>query len=134
MGAWGTAPFDNDTAADFLWEVEESGIAAIADALANAVANKDDLQAPDADSAVAAAALVAAARDGCTDMIPSSAIEQFHRLRGSIAADRSLAEQSLTVLDAVLGPNSELADLWAETDEADIWRTSIAELKARIGS
>jgi hypothetical protein len=36
------------------------------------------------------------------------------------------------VLDRVVGPNSELRELWEETDEADAWSAAMKELRGRL--
>src|SRR5918996_298232 len=67
MGAWGAGIFDNDDAADWVYELEQAGddsvlaetLAAVANAGADAY-----VEAPDAAAALAAAAVVAAALTG----------------------------------------------------------------------
>ena len=57
MGAWGSGPFENDDACDWLDELADSGVAALREALALADA-ADYLEAPDGSVVVAAAEVV----------------------------------------------------------------------------
>ncbi|MFC8095227.1 DUF4259 domain-containing protein [Streptomyces sp. NPDC057301] len=64
MGTWGVHPFDNDTAADFANDLDDAAMAErqslVRRALLRAAGDRDYLEAPEAEEAVAAAALVAA--------------------------------------------------------------------------
>jgi Domain of unknown function (DUF4259) len=59
MGAWAASAFGNDTAMDWVAELERSGAHAVTAALAAAVEADEYLEAPEAEEAVAAAEVVA---------------------------------------------------------------------------
>jgi Domain of unknown function (DUF4259) len=60
MGAWGSEPFDNDTAADWAWELDDSSDwEVVRSALNEALEPGDFLDADVATSAIAAASVVA---------------------------------------------------------------------------
>ena len=65
MGAWGRGSFDNDDAADWVYEFERDGAAAVASALRQAAALGEDdyLEAPEASQAIV----------GTTKVIPAAA-------------------------------------------------------------
>lgn len=63
MGAWGVKPFENDDAADFVYQVESDGLDAILAGL-DAAATADYCEADQGAQAVAAAALAASPRYG----------------------------------------------------------------------
>ena len=48
--------------------------------------------------------------------------------------DHQLIAAALRALDRVRSDDSELADLWAEADEAAAWRNSLAGIEARLRS
>ena len=128
MGAWGTGAFDNDDALDWVGELEDGGITAIEAALDEAV-RSSDLSAPTDVEAIAAAEVVAAAIGrpvpGLSEDIAALAahvtpgVTPEHTARARTAVER--------VLNA-----SELAELWAETDDADEWRGLVEDLIQRL--
>ena len=128
MGAWGTGAFDNDDALDWVWELEDGGITAIESALDDAI-RSSDLSTPTDVEAIAAAEIVAAASGrplpGLSDEIAAlvgqvaPGVTPEHTARARTAVER--------VLNA-----SELAELWAETDDADEWRGLVEDLIQRL--
>lgn len=43
-----------------------------------------------------------------------------------------LARKAHTAIDRILGADSELAELWEESDSLDEWKGSVLELRSRI--
>ena len=100
MGAWGTGPFDNDDAADWIYAVEDGGVATVRSAL-RAVADDDD---PDSDigaAGIAAAELVAAMAGSPSGGLSESAAAVVPSL-GAVDAD--LVAQALRAVDVVRTP------------------------------
>jgi hypothetical protein len=128
MGAWGTGHFDNDDACDFAGELGESpSWDRVRQALNGAIAS-DYLEAPDASNALAAAAIVAAARSGSADALP----EDFQALPRALGAlPQDLTSVALKAVQRV-ATNSELAELWAESDDNNEWRAELAALEAGL--
>jgi hypothetical protein len=124
MGAWGIGPFENDDARDWVIGVDTDGVAA---ALAEA-RNATYLEAPDACNAIAAASVIAAARDGRLDALPDEAAALAIRL----TVDDALRAAARDALQAVLGERSELRELYADSEHAAAWRADLAELLARL--
>ena len=102
MGAWGTGPFDNDTAADFANELDDAPHgdreALVRGVLARTVRATGDLD--EAQEAVAAAALIAARCPGgqpaCTAYGPRQPLPDFPQDLRELAAealDRVLADE-----------------------------------------
>ncbi|MFD4230432.1 DUF4259 domain-containing protein [Streptomyces sp. NPDC058545] len=128
MGTWDIGPFDNDTAADFAGDLDEAAVdeaeSVIRGALERAADAADRLDAPDAERAVAAAALVVAQHpDGqpaCSIYGPSEPLPKFS------AGLRTLA---VGALDQVVAELSELAELWGETADGPKWRQDITRLR-----
>ncbi|MGX1133082.1 hypothetical protein RKD49_005272 [Streptomyces glaucescens] len=126
MGTWDVGPFDNDTAADFCNSLDDAppeqreGI--VRAALGTTVATIGHLDADIADEAVAAAALVAAQ---CPGGDPADPVYGPEEPLPDLTALRDLAVRAL---DRVLGGQSELRELWAESDGGP-WQESVARLR-----
>jgi hypothetical protein len=137
MGAWDAGPFDNDDASDWAYEFEgvdaAAGRAIVLDAL-DLGPPGDDIEEPDAANAVAAVAVVSWMRDGT--LIPDSPYgeDAAKWVRSEQpAVDDQLLEAALSALARVQSEDSELAALWAESDDG-AWQDSLAELEARLRS
>jgi hypothetical protein len=131
MGAWGSGPFENDDAGDWVYDLEGADdFALVRDALD--VAGSRYLDAGEGAAAVAAAVVVAAALDPTVvDNLPEAVTAWLEdHARQVDAGDRRLAT---TALDRVVGERSELAELWDEAPDGPTWREGIAALRARIG-
>ncbi|MGW7304863.1 DUF4259 domain-containing protein [Streptomyces sp. NPDC054835] len=129
MGTWDIGPFDNDTAADFSYRIDEATegdkAAVLLVAFREVTENGDDYLDSDlAVEAVAAAALVAAQCPGgepvTTAYGPKQAVP---------ALPTALRPLAVAALDRVLGKDSELLELWEESDGEE-WKAGILRLRA----
>lgn len=133
MGAWGNRSFDNDDAADWLGDlVEGEDLELVRATFARVLEAPDYVEAPEASQAIAAAEVVAAALGR-----PTPAAQEEEDLIGWLvrvkpSADATLAEQAAQVLDRILADNSELRELWEESDEFGVWQTEIVGLRSRL--
>lgn len=129
--AWDTGPFDNDEAADFIADLAEApdwrAVVLILDHVTKA---SGYLEAPEAEMAVAAAAIVAAAYgDGA--LLP----EGRRDLKAALGAPpEGAAKLARAALTRVVGPASELDELWQEGDAHDAWLTHIAGLQTILSA
>jgi hypothetical protein len=127
MGAWGAGPFDNDDAMDWMYTLE----AAVDDEpirLALAAGSMGSPEATVASVAIAAADVVAAGLGRSAGSVPQPVLDW-------IAGHPSIAWQAhvtpaLAAL-AHVGSDSELAELWAEDDDAE-WREAVDDLRSRL--
>ncbi|MFF7972164.1 DUF4259 domain-containing protein [Streptomyces sp. NPDC007905] len=132
-GTWATGAFDNDTAADWCDDLDDAAAdereATVRDALVRVIdsADGDDtyLEAPDAEEAVARAALVAAQCPGGEAAHPHYGPEQ--PLPGLTA----LPPLALQALDRVMSEPSELRELW-EGPGGGPWRAGIARMRGTL--
>ncbi|NSX56605.1 DUF4259 domain-containing protein [Parasulfitobacter algicola] len=132
MGTWGIHSFDNDDAADLLAALEEADhpsdrVEAIREVF-GAAFGTEYIDADIGATAVAGAEVIAAAlgqpRTGDqADPFGLAASVKFY--------DDSLG-MALAVLGQVRTDASELVELWDDSDEADDWRASLADLEARL--
>ena len=138
MGAYGTQPFDNDSAADWLADLcEHEGKAqSFIKATLSAVARHGEgyLEAPPAEEAVAAAAVVALLTekpvgaslegDAAEELLP------WLEEHGSPPSEE-LVSLAIEALDRLSTPPSELLELWAETNDPS-WSASIEKLRRQL--
>ncbi|WP_028045577.1 DUF4259 domain-containing protein [Cellulomonas sp. URHE0023] len=136
MGTWGFGPFDNDTAADWAGHLDGAAPAArpalIREALTAVVTAKDYLDADDAMSAIAAAAVIAGTRPDGPEID-----HNYGPDAGTLAAlqlDRDLDTLATQALVRVMDEGSEWRELWEEADEFDDARRVLDALLAAIES
>ena len=130
MGAWGSGPFENDDAGDWVYDLEGADdFALVRDALD--VAGSRYLDAGEGAAAVAAAVVVAAALDPSgVEGVPEAVTAWLDsHARQVDPGDRRLATAAL---DRVVGERSELAELWDEAPDGPAWREGVAALRARL--
>jgi hypothetical protein len=131
VGAWGTGTFDNDDAADWVFELLESGDLAPARAALAATMDSDGwLEIPEGARAVAAASVVAAGFDGDVRGLPDDLVEwlEYHPDAGTLA-DARLA---IDALERVASVDSELREVWLEAANGPAWVEEIARLAYRL--
>lgn len=133
MGAWGFGSFENDDAGDFLGDLTDSGdLALIREAIDNVLTSTEYVEAPDACMAIVAAEVVAAAlgRPTLAAQQEEELTRWLSRIRPRI--DTGLAAQARDALARILAPNSELRELWEETDDLSDWQASVLELDRQL--
>lgn len=130
MGAWGSGVFENDDASDWVWELEDDTDASVLiEALASVVdAPVDEVEAPEASNALAAAEIVAAARGHHGATLPGEAREWIGR-NAQLVDNRILALATAAVERVSI--ESELKELWDETGSTE-WATVVADLLERL--
>ena len=143
MGAWGTGPFMNDDALDWIEEFRIEGVSAI-DAVFTRVsegAARGFIEAPEAEMTLAAAEIIAAAHGHPLPPQPGVAAsetvaEVLNLHRDDVRADAGLVDGALKALGQLVKDpaTSELLLLWAEASEADnaAFLASIEDLRTRL--
>ncbi len=131
MGAWGTGAFDNDDAADWAYELEESSdLAPARQALAATMDTDGDLELPEGACAVAAAAIVAATFDGNLKSLPEELAEWVDAHPGT--ASRGDARLAVDSLERVVSEESELCSIWGDAPDGPEWAQEIEKLRHRL--
>lgn len=128
MGSWGTAAFDNDDASDWVYELEKGHIAAVEAAISEAL-RATDLEVPVDVNAIAAAEVVAAALGKPATGLPDDVLEVVGGLAASVTPDHAM--RARTAVERVLA-ESEVAELWSESDDDAAWRASVQDLIQRL--
>jgi hypothetical protein len=132
MGAWGYGNFDNDDAADWVYEFETSGAGAVSAALRGVSQRGGDehLDASEAAIALAAAEIVAAAKDGDLTKLSETARRAFATHRQSVTRSLDVAG-ARGVVERILR-QSELKELWEEGKDGQKWLQEMDSLLARL--
>jgi len=137
MGTWGEGPFDNDTAADWVYEFSDAdqaaGLRYIYEALAGAASVGDDdyLDSDAGVEAVAAAELVAAIRGLAVERSPYNETVLDWVTRTAPITGEAMVALAVAALDRIVAANSELAELWDETQSTS-WRASVESRKVSL--
>ena len=132
MGTWGSGPFEDDNASDWVWVLQEASDWDVVETALRSAADVGEnayLEAPDAQVAWAAAAVVAAADD------PSVAVP--NEVRAWLDGHRdgrppTVRPLALSAVRRVLADESELAELWAEAGELDEWRANVEKVAGAL--
>ena len=134
MGAWGHGTFENDTACDFGSAVADGGgIVHVAQALDRVLSCGDDyLEVSDGEEGLAAAEIVARVKGsrGVETAYTESIDTWIKSARPSVSAD--VIDKAKRAIGRILADNSELVEVWAETDDFDVWKGSVEALRARL--
>jgi len=130
MGAWGIGHFDNDDAGDWVWELEEAkSLAPVTSAFDEVDASTDYLDAGIACIGLAAAETVAATLGKPAADLPESVAEVIASLQA--AADATLVSRARAAVEKI-AKESELRELWEETDDFGKWQSKVADLLERL--
>ncbi len=127
MGAWGLLFDENDDAADWLGEFEDSPSWSLVDE-ALAATGEDYVEAPESSNAIAAAEIVAAALGKASPRLASS-ITAWAKSNSDGAAER---QQAAIATLKIVRDNSELSELWQESEEFADWQASVDETLSRL--
>jgi len=130
MGAWGNGIFENDDALDWIVELEQADdYSVIFDALNTIEDNADDyLDASDCFCALAAAEVVACIHSKQTNSLPDELSEW---LKSQEAMNPKLITKARNATQAILS-DSELKDLWAESDDYSKWKSELENVISRL--
>jgi hypothetical protein len=136
MGTWGAGTLDNDTAVDWMYGLGEvSDLSLIEGTLDRALAvGGENLEAPDAEEALAAAEAVArmlgnfGVRNDYTQVMDTW-VAYMNRLPPS-----ELVAKAQRIVARIQEAPSELLELWSRSDKSAVWKQSLADLVRRLGA
>jgi len=129
MGAWGPGFFENDDAAEWVTELEETGFDAIQSALL--VADEEEMEITEASQALAAAVVVLAMAGSSFKELPEE-VEAWLE-EHSERPEASLLERTLAAVQAV-NEGSELGDYWQGTEDYPQWHRLMKSLLKKLES
>lgn len=138
MGAWGYGSFENDDALDWVFELEQSrDLSVIVSALNEIISGIGGyLDATDCANALAAAETVAALAGRPGPALPEEIthwVGERHAEspQGRLIVDKAVTRQAQHAISAVLS-ESELKELWEETDDLERWKVTVTDLLERL--
>lgn len=133
MGAWGVRAFENDAAGDWSFELTEVDDLSLVEAAFEEVeaVGADYLEADAAANALAACEVLARLR-GNTGYSDSSTepVDSWVASHPQTPSPELIA-RGTAAIDRLLGSDSELRELWEESDP-DAWRGAVGELRDRL--
>ena len=133
MGCWAIGSFGNDSAADWLIDLAKtSDLSLVRETIARALVAEEDLDSPDATDALAAIEVVVAALGRPTTEAQNEPelLEWIARVKPS--PDAKLVSDAQQAIDRILGPESELRELWEDTDDFSDWQAEVTDLRSRL--
>jgi len=134
MGSWGVDTFENDTACDWTYELENiEDLSLVSEVFAQvAEMGDDELDSSLACEALAACEVIARLKGNWGSQSPfTEAIDRWVQSHQTLTPG-ALVDEAARVIQRVLSPPSELAELWEESGQGEEWRNSVQQLKARV--
>lgn len=135
MGTWLVDSFGNDDACDWADGLEEVSDLSLVEDTINAVLalGNEYVEAPEATAAIAAIEVIARLQGNWGERSAYSLntdmwVEEHKLLKPS----KELVQKAHLVITRILAENSELNELWQESDEYNAWLQSVTELKSRV--
>ncbi|MDB6138952.1 MAG: hypothetical protein JWO94_2024 [Verrucomicrobiaceae bacterium] len=130
MGAWAEDSFANDTALDWVAELNETDdLTFVEETLSVAAEAEDYPGAEESSTAIAAAEVVAALLGKPMADLPDEVIEYVARIKEKPPTDLvQLASETVERIKA----KSELQELWAESGDPGAWLKAMTDLEERL--
>lgn len=135
MGAWGSGNFENDTACDWVYGLEEAkDLNPIWKAI-EAVFAEEYIDADVGSEALAAIETVArlkgkwGVRDSYTETV-----DRWVESHRDIKVPENLSARCVEAINLLLGDDSELNELWAESDSSEEWKRNVVDLRTRVAA
>lgn len=130
MGTWSHESFGNDTANDWAYELEDATDFAVIEAALQVALDEGDeyLDADLAMEAIAAVEVIAKrlGKGTQSDVYTEKVDQWLETISGQPSDDLlSLAKR---VLERIVADDSELKELWLESDEYELWLGNIQQL------
>lgn len=128
MGTWGAGSFDNDTALDWLDVLARLGVEALEIAFQTIAEEDEHIESDQAQIALAAAEVVAAARGHASSELPGEAREWVDAHRSAV--DPSFVSAATDAVNRVHA-KSDLREMWEEGGWS-AWESAVSDLRARL--
>ncbi|WP_343731317.1 DUF4259 domain-containing protein [Duganella sp.] len=135
MGTWAVDAFGNDYAQDWAEDLHEtSNLDAVEDTLNTVLDSSAGLEAPFAAEALVALEVLARLQGkGGSRTEDSAAVDEWVDARKAKARPRAdLAEKAARAIERILSPDSELRQLWEDSEHYTAWRAAVEDLRTRL--
>lgn len=129
MGAWGKGAFDNDSAIDWLHLglLETGNLEFLHGSLFPQELDGEYLEVEGGEQVIAAAEIIHALHLGPRVDLPEEAHQWVTQHKGLDVS--AIVPDAVASLQRVLGENSEIGELWGETDEYKDWLEDVEALR-----
>lgn len=130
MGTWSHESFGNDTANDWAYELEDATDFSVIEAALQAALDEGDeyLDADLAMEAIAAVEVIAKRLGkGTQSDVYTEKVDQWLETISEQPSD-GLLSLAKRVLERIVADDSELKELWLESDEYELWLGNIQQL------
>jgi len=132
MSAWGVGNFDNDTALDWIYELEETDDLSLVKNTIEKVLSEKYIDSDMGAEALVAIEVLARLKGNFGKEDPySEDIDQWVKTH-AIEVDSKTIDKALQAIDLIVSKKSELYELWEETDDFNAWKEEINNLKIRL--
>ena len=131
MGTWSHESFGNDTANDWAYELEDGTDFSVIEAALQVALDEGDeyLDADLAMEAIAAVEVIAKRLGkGTQSDVYTEKVDQWLETISEQPSD-GLLSLAKRVLERIVADDSELKELWLESDEYELWLGNIQQLK-----
>ncbi|MEN8425018.1 DUF4259 domain-containing protein [Acinetobacter junii] len=131
MGTWSHESFGNDTANDWAYELEDATDFSVIEAALQVALDEGDeyLDADLAMEAIAAVEVIAKRLGkGTQSDVYTEKVDQWLETISEQPSD-GLLSLAKRVLERIVADDSELKELWLESDEYELWLGNIQQLK-----
>lgn len=129
MGAWGVGNFDNDTALDWVYNLQKTNDISLISEAINTVFGESYIDADTGAEALAAIEVIARLQGHFVDSTEyTKEIDDWVKSH-PLEIDQPLKEKAKKALELILEEKSELRELWDESGELNIWEEEVNSLK-----
>jgi hypothetical protein len=134
MGAWDNDPFGNDSALDWVGELEAFDDLSFIEATIKYVLDRgpEFIESDDAEEAIAAADTLARLRGRFYVRNAYTASLDEWVAANPINPPQTLVDSALRALDRILTQPSELLELWEDSGEFESWKQHLEMLRERL--
>jgi len=133
MGAWGAGHFENDTALDWVYSLEESKDEKILWDAIEAVMSEEYVDSDVAVEALAALEVAAGLKGKHSANLPEE-VEKWLSKNDTLKLPDNFYGRAKVAMNKIIGTDSELKDLWEESDSFDEWLAEVKDLHTRLSS
>lgn len=136
MGTWDVGSFDNDTAVDWTYGLENTDTLDYVEAAFDRVlaVGTGPIPAEAGECAVAAAEVLARLKGNWGEESPYSETADAWVRSHPMQPPDAVVGRAVAALERIVTATSELLELWNETDEDGAWVSAVNELKKRVAS
>lgn len=131
MGAWGTGTFENDTALDWTYSLDQANDTNCIWQATEAVFLAPYIDSQVATEAIAAIEVATALKGQPNSHLPED-VEIWLNQNANLSLPDNYYLRATDALQLILGDHSELKELWEESDSYKEWLTSINNLLSRL--